>query len=72
MQVWRKALSGSAQGPELDRLQTVALALSKLPHAVGALHGLANCLGLSTDGPRGPFATATKEEFALLRCAIKP
>jgi len=68
--VWREAPSGSAPGPELDRLQTLARKLSQLPHAIGALHALAECLGVPTSGPRGPFAAATEEEAATLRQAI--
>lgn len=71
VQVWRKALSGSPQDSVLERLQTVARALSKLPHAVGALHALANCLGLPTAGPRGPFAAATDDETAALRHTLR-
>lgn len=70
VQVWRNARSGHRQGVALDRLQCVALALSETKHALGALHALANSLGVPTAGPRGPFAAATEDEAVRLLNAV--
>ena len=71
-EVWRNAQSATPQGDGLVRLKTVARALSEMRHPLGALHAVANSLGIPTAGPRGPFASATADEAAHLLSAITP
>lgn len=60
--VWRAARAGEPHGAGLARLQSIAAELAGMPHPIGALHALANVIGIPTPGPRGPFAAATQEE----------
>ncbi|MDJ0315949.1 MULTISPECIES: dihydrodipicolinate synthase family protein [Arthrobacter] len=70
-EVWRSARAGTLQGIPLKRLLIIAQAVSESKAPLGALHALANILGLETPQPRGPFASASQSDVAALGRAVE-